>query len=67
MDQTTLAHQGVLYGTTPNAAEDSLLLLSFCFDVQRKTLRTKAYVTVNWGPFHIKHVLRASLVFHFGG
>src|SRR5262245_56749640 len=52
----------------------TLLLLSFCFDVQLKTLRTKAYVIVNWDIFHVtkvrcesesKRTGRPILVFHF--
>jgi len=52
-----------------------LLLLSFCFDVQLKTLRTKAHVIVSWGIFHadqmtsagedVTKVRRPILVFHF--
>src|SRR5215831_2329300 len=30
--------------------------LSFCFYVQLKTLRTKAYVIENWGLFHVTNV-----------
>ena len=51
------------------------LALSFCFDVQLKTLRTKAYVMVSWGIFHadqmisnrehVTKVRRPILVFHF--
>src|SRR5437899_6026286 len=33
--------------------------------VQRKTLRTKAYVIVNRGVFHVTPVRRPNLVFHF--
>src|ERR1700674_4802260 len=33
--------------------------------VQRKTLRTKTYVIVNRGVFHVTPVRRANLVFHF--
>jgi hypothetical protein len=52
----------------------TLLLVSFCVDVQLKTLRTKAYVIVNWGIFHVTKVRceseskrkgRPILVFHF--
>ena len=46
------------------SVSDTLALL-FCFDVHHKTLRTKAYVIVNWGPFHVTVVLRAIVVFHF--
>src|SRR2546422_232965 len=33
--------------------------------VQRKTLRTKAYVIANRGVFHVTPVRRPNLVFHF--